>query len=87
MTTSASQGRSLREPLFLVHKKTLAKISAATSRGSGLRRHHRGILPPAAAPAAGSHLLPPTLNSGWGSDTLALQSYDIVALLPQVHYT
>ena len=29
----------------------------------------------------------PTLNSGWGSDTLALQSYDILALHLQVHYT
>jgi hypothetical protein len=26
------------------------------------------------------NLSPPTLISGWGSDTLALQSYDIIAL-------
>jgi hypothetical protein len=29
------------------------------------------------------NLSPPTLISGWGSDTLALQSYDIIALLLQ----
>jgi len=31
------------------------------------------------------NLSPPTLISGWGSDTLALQSYDIIALRLQNH--
>jgi hypothetical protein len=30
---------------------------------------------------------PPTLISGWDSDTLALQSYDIIALRLQPDYT
>jgi hypothetical protein len=30
------------------------------------------------------NLSPPTLISGWGSDTLALQSYDIIAVLAHI---
>jgi hypothetical protein len=30
------------------------------------------------------NLSPPTLISGWGSDTLALQSYDIIAALAHI---
>ena len=33
------------------------------------------------------NLSPPNLNSGWSSDTLALQSYDMIALHLHLYYT